>query len=75
MKPLISPEVIALLLNSRLLDEIFRCINGSVAVSAYEIESMPMPSPGFIASMGKKLSGGIRDDELERELQQYYGMS
>jgi adenine-specific DNA-methyltransferase len=33
------------LLNSQIVDQVFRCISGSVAVSAYEMESVPLPDP------------------------------
>lgn len=37
--------VMARLLNSEMVDQAFRCISGSVAVSAYEMESLPLPDP------------------------------
>lgn len=37
--------VVAGLLNCRVADESFRCISGSVAVSAYELEALPLPEP------------------------------
>lgn len=42
--PKISPRTLAALLNSETVDQLFRCINGSVAVSAYELEALPLPS-------------------------------
>ena len=43
--PKVSPAVLSALLNSDVVDQIFRCINGSVAVSAYELEALPLPAP------------------------------
>lgn len=43
--PRVSPAAVAALLNSAIADQLFRCINGSVAVSAYELEALPLPSP------------------------------
>ena len=40
-----APAALAVLLNSGVVDQVFRCINGSVAVSAYELEALPLPSP------------------------------
>jgi adenine-specific DNA-methyltransferase len=59
--PLVGPEVIATLLNSRVLDDIFRCINGSTAVSAYELESLPLPDPDSL----KQLEKAIENEEPE----------
>ena len=44
-EPAVSPEVLAAFLNSGAADRAFRCVSGSVAVSAYELEALPMPSP------------------------------
>lgn len=43
-KPSVSLAALAALLNTEVVDELFRCINGSVAVSAYELEALPLPS-------------------------------
>jgi len=43
--PEVPAATLAALLNSPILDRAFRCISGSVAVSAYELESMPLPPP------------------------------
>jgi len=43
--PAVSATVLAALLNSSPVDRAFRCISGSVAVSAYELENLPLPSP------------------------------
>jgi adenine-specific DNA-methyltransferase len=42
-KPEIPPALLATFLNSVAADRAFRCLSGSVAVSAYEIESLPLP--------------------------------
>ena len=43
--PKVSAAALAALLNSDVVDQVFRCINGSVAVSAYELQALPLPSP------------------------------
>ena len=43
--PRVTPAALAVLLNSDVVDQVFRCINGSVAVSAYELEALPLPPP------------------------------
>jgi adenine-specific DNA-methyltransferase len=42
--PTISAATIAVLLNSPVADAAFRCISGSVAVSAFELEALPLPT-------------------------------
>jgi adenine-specific DNA-methyltransferase len=43
-KPVVSPALLSAFLNSPAADRVFRCLSGSVAVSAYELESLPLPS-------------------------------
>ena len=44
-RPPVSATVLAAFLNSAAADRAFRCLNGSVAVSAYELEALPLPPP------------------------------
>lgn len=43
-EPPVPFMVLTALLNSSIVDRAFRCISGSVAVSAYELEALPLPS-------------------------------
>lgn len=43
-RPLVKAKTVAAFLNSPIADRVFRCISGSVAVSAYELEAMPLPN-------------------------------
>lgn len=43
--PAIPAAILAAFLNSAVVDRAFRCISGSVAVSAYELENLPLPPP------------------------------
>jgi adenine-specific DNA-methyltransferase len=43
-RPKVSPALLAAVLNSSVVDQVFRCISGSVAVSAFELEAVPLPS-------------------------------
>jgi len=55
--PAVSATVMAGLLNSAIVDAAFRCISGSVAVSAYELENLPLPSPADLKRvLGRKTS-------------------
>lgn len=49
--PAVLLAALAALLNTHVLDQLFRCLNGSVAVSAYELEALPMPAPEAMQSM------------------------
>lgn len=42
-EPKISPEALSMILNTKIVDRIFRCISGSVAVSATELHALPLP--------------------------------
>jgi adenine-specific DNA-methyltransferase len=46
LSPAVAGSTLAAVLNSEILDRAFRCISGSVAVSAYELENLPLPAPG-----------------------------
>lgn len=39
----LTPEVLAALLSSGPVDRLYRCLTGSVAVSAYELAALPLP--------------------------------
>lgn len=43
-RPKLPAAVVAAVLNSGVVDRAFRCISGSVAVSAFELEALPVPS-------------------------------
>ncbi|MBI3993507.1 MAG: Eco57I restriction-modification methylase domain-containing protein [Candidatus Lambdaproteobacteria bacterium] len=49
--PAVSPDVLAAFLNSAAADSVFRCLNGSVAVSAYELQALPLPDPGAMCAL------------------------
>lgn len=51
----VSLRAVSALLNSGVADRIFRCINGSVAVSAFELESLPLPPPEIMHELDAML--------------------
>lgn len=71
-KPLVSSGVIAALLNSETIDRIFRCINGSAAVSAYELESMPLPSPNECGRLEELIACGASKNTIENVIKEMY---
>jgi adenine-specific DNA-methyltransferase len=62
--PRVPQETLAAFLNSSVADRVFRCLSGSVAVSAYELEAIPLPP----ASQLDRVTAAIRRDESRLEL-------
>ena len=55
-KPAVSAALLAAFLNSVAADRAFRCLSGSVAVSAYELENLPLPAASDLKQLvGRKL--------------------
>ncbi|RJR33168.1 MAG: hypothetical protein C4576_28515, partial [Desulfobacteraceae bacterium] len=70
----ISPDVVAAVLNTNALDLAFRCISGSVAVSAYELNALPLPPPGQMEMIERMLKGGASQETIEKALAKIYGI-
>jgi len=73
-KVLVSPATMAILLHTRALDLAFRCISGSVAVSAYELNSLPLPSPEQIKAIETLVEGGTPSEIIENFIARIYGV-
>jgi len=70
--PTISLEVLAALLNSRGANQAFKCISGSVAVSAYELESMPLPAVDEISYIQTLIDRRASPEEIDNACNQLY---
>ena len=70
--PRVAPAALALLLNSEAVDNVFRCINGSVAVSAYELEALPLPSPADMEEVEELMRRRAQRRTLERAVERLY---
>ncbi|MEZ2586127.1 class I SAM-dependent DNA methyltransferase [Kluyvera intermedia] len=70
----VKPEAIAVLLNSQVVDRAFRCISGSVAVSAYELNSIPLPSLEQVMEIQSLLDAGVHKQIIERTIAGFYGV-
>ena len=70
--PKVAPSALAVLLNSDVVDQIFRCINGSVAVSAYELEALPLPSPEGMKEIERLVKKRANRKTLERVVERLY---
>ena len=64
--------MLAALLNSDVVDQVFRCINGSVAVSAYELQALPLPSPDDVKDIEKLVETRARREILEQAVERLY---
>lgn len=70
----VSAAAVAAALNSDVVDQLFRCISGSVAVSAFELEAIPLPSALDMKNIERLVSKGATRDTLEKALRQIYGL-
>lgn len=73
-KPGFFLHVIAAILNTRALDIAFRCISGSVAVSAFELNTLPMPSPSEMKALERLLRNGAGQEVIEETVARIYGV-
>lgn len=72
ISPLISLEALTILLNSNMIDQIFRLISGSVAVSAYELDALPLPKKSDISRLEKLILNGASIGEIELAIRKMY---
>lgn len=72
-KAKVPPAAVAALLNSRVVDEVFRCMNGSVAVSAFELEALPLPKPRDLKKLNRLIAEGAERARIEAECDRLYG--
>lgn len=70
----VSPAAVAAVLNSNIVDQVFRCISGSVAVSAFELESIPLPPASAMSEIERLVSTGASRATIEEGLRGLYGM-
>lgn len=71
-EPPVSPAALAAVLNSEIADRAFRCISGSVAVSAFELEALPLPSSCEMKAIESLLTRGAKPETIERRLRAIY---
>tara|TARA_R110002073_G_scaffold78102_5_gene188541 strand:- start:29 stop:1828 length:1800 start_codon:yes stop_codon:yes gene_type:complete len=71
--PAVSIEVLSAFLNSHAADQVFRCLSGSVAVSAYEIESLPLPGKEQLTKLKRLVSRKASKKAIETECAALYG--
>lgn len=74
-KPKVSAGVVAAVMNSEIADQVFRCISGSVAVSAFELRSLPLPPAKAMGAIEKLVAAQASRRDIERALRQLYGIA
>lgn len=73
-EPEICLGTLCVLLNSRAVDNLFRCINGSVAVSAFELNAIPLPSPKDLETLTRMINENRKTREIEAYIDGIYGL-
>jgi len=71
----VPPAVLTAFLNSAVADRAFRCITGSVAVSAYELEALPLPSPENLRTLARLVASDSGPVEIDDACTCLYGIS
>ncbi len=71
----VPAAVLAALLNSRVVDDLFRCISGSVAVSAYELSALPLPAADALHHLTERVQAGASRAELDAACACLYGVN
>lgn len=66
--PALSPDALALLLSTPIVDQVMRCLAGSVALSAYELEALPLPDASTLWRWSS-----LDPDSLAEEIRTTYG--
>jgi len=72
--PAVPPKVLSTFLNSEVVDKAFRCLSGSVAVSAYELEALPLPPPEALAPIAELIKSGAERPVIEEACTRLFGL-
>lgn len=73
-KPKVTLAAVAAVINSDVVDQVFRCISGSVAVSAFELEAIPLPPTSAMAEIERLVANDAPRASIERALRGLYGL-
>lgn len=72
-EPSVDTRTLAAFLNSSAADRAFRCISGTVAVSAYELESMPLPPAAALTGLTSFLRRSASRKDIDDACNRLYG--
>jgi adenine-specific DNA-methyltransferase len=68
----ISLDTLIALLNSDMFDMIYRLISGSVAVSAFELNNIPLPSLSSMKKLETQISHNASKEIIEKSIKKMY---
>lgn len=71
-RPKVSPAALSRLFNSQAVDDVYRCISGSTAVSAYELQALPLPSPHAIERLENLMEERADEAAIESYIRELY---
>lgn len=74
-RPQVPIGTLAALLNSGIADRAFRCVSGSVAVSAYELEALPLPDPEEMHPLFQLVRSNASRSRIERECERLFNLA
>lgn len=72
-EPPVNTQTLAAFLNSSAADRAFRCISGTVAVSAYELEAMPLPPAAALTDLAHLLRRSPSRQDIDAVCDRLYG--
>ena len=67
--PKVSQKALTLILNSQTVDRIFRCLSGSVAVSATELQAIPLPPVDNLKEL-EEIAAAVHKANTDKEMQE-----
>ncbi len=73
-QPAVKPVVLAAFLTSPIVDQAFRCLSGSVAVSAYELEALPLPPPDALSDLSAAAVSGASREVIDTICARLYAL-
>lgn len=71
-KVMVSLDVLSAFLNSKAVNDAFRTISGSVAVSAYELEALPIPKAEQLNVLKELIESNAAPELIEQECLNLY---
>lgn len=77
-KPKLTPTALSLVLNTKAVDRVFRCMSGSVAVSASELHAIPLPPAKKLVEIERLIATGVNgvalSNSVEKIVTKAYGL-